>query len=196
MHLKHVKGKIMRLYAGVRMLLGVAALALGCNRSVGASTKDSPTAFDDNGKSYNLAIVGYNYTSRYIATFSVNGSGGGKIEVSSPTTGGSGSSCCASYSPDQRMVTVEWQADACLYNVRSSITKEDSDEIHSFYKEVRVPVTANFTSTPNYLEVHIYPDEKVEVVVTDRRSSPRLKLSESRADRGKFRRCPDNKEPL
>ena len=195
MHSKYAKGKIMRLYAGIGMLLAVAALALGCNRSVGASTKDSTTAIDDNGKSYNLAIVGYNYTSHYIAAFSVDGSGGGNIMVSSPTSGGSGSSCCISYAKGRKTVTVRWQADACLYNVRNSVTKEGGDEIHAYYKEVTVPVTETFATIPQFMEIHFYPDGKIEASATDNESSPRLRLSENRRDRTKYRRCPDNKEP-
>lgn len=185
----------MGLYAGIGMLLAVAALALGCNRSVGASTKDSTTAFNDNGKSYDLAILGYNYTSRYIATFSVNGNGGGNIMVSSPTSGGSGSSCCISYTHGENMVSIRWGADACVFNVRNDVTKEEGDEIHIFYKNVTVPVTESYSAVPRFMEVHFYPDGKVEAAVTDRRSSPRLSLSESRRDRTKYRRCPKNEEP-
>lgn len=188
--------KLMRFYAGFAVLLAMALLASGCNRSAATSTKDSGAYFEDSDRRYNLAIVGYNYTSRYIATFSVDGNGGGNIMVSSPTSGGSGSSCCASYSSSVKMVSVRWQADACLFTVRSNVAKEEGDEIHIFYKEMTVPVMKSFVTTPNFMEVHFYPDGKVEAAVTDNESSPRLVLSEDRRDRTKYRRCPDNKEPI
>jgi hypothetical protein len=188
--------QLMRFFAGFPVLLASVLLASGCDRSAATSTKDSGAYFGDSGKSYDLAILGYNYTSRYIATFSVNGNGGGNIMVSSPTGGGSGSSCCASYSSGVETVSVRWQADACVFNVRNDVTKEEGDEIHIFYKELRVPVTKRFVTIPKFMEVHFYPDDKVEAVVTDRRSAPRLALSEDRRDRTKYRRCPDNKEPI
>jgi hypothetical protein len=44
-----------------------------------------------------LAIVGYNYTERYIDSFHVNGQGGGNLYVSGPTAGGGSSACCVSW---------------------------------------------------------------------------------------------------
>jgi hypothetical protein len=187
--------KLMRFYAGFPVLLASVLIASGCDRSAATSTKDSGAYFGDSGESYDLAILGYNYTSRYIATFSVNGGGGGNIMVSSPTSGGSGSSCCAAYSSGAEAVSVRWQTDACVFSVPNDVTKEEGDEIHIFYKELRAPVARGFVTIPKFMEGHFYLDGKVEAAVTDSRSAPRLALSEDRRDRTKYRRCPDNKEP-
>jgi hypothetical protein len=57
----------------------------------------SPAAAKRYKKSeYGLVIIGYNYTSRYIDQFSVDGAGGGNLYVSGPSSGGGGIVCCAS----------------------------------------------------------------------------------------------------
>lgn len=186
----------MRLWVRIGVVLAIALLASGCNRSVGTSMKDSRTYLDEYDQSYNLAIVGYNYTARYIATFSVNGHRGGNIDVSSPDSGGAGSSCCVSYARGAKTVAVRWQADACVFTVVNTRTKEESDEIYIFYNTLTATVKENFTTIPKFVEIHFYPDGKVEALVTDTRSIPRMNLRENREDRTDFVRCAGNKEPL
>lgn len=180
----------------VVLLVSVIAV-LGCNRQVEARAEQvsQPSLYPE--ETVNLAILGYNYTRRYIADFSINSNGGGNIMVSTPSSGGGGTSCCAPYLPGMKAykVTVRWQADACMFHTYSVATKRTFDEIHSFYKEIKVPVKEDFVNPPKYMEVHFYPDGKVEVSVTDTRSPPRLRLSDSRQDRSEFPRCPGDKQP-
>lgn len=156
---------------------------------------DQPAEYQ--GKIVDLAIVGYNYTNRYIADFHVNSNGGGNIMASTPTSGGGGTVCCAPYIPGMKAykVTVRWQAGACMFHTYSSASKEKFDEIYPFYKEAEVPVTEAFVSLPQFMEVHFYPDGQVAVTVTDTESPPRLLLNDSRQDRSAYPRCPGDKRP-
>jgi hypothetical protein len=69
------------------------------------------------GERVNLTITGFNYTSRYIDEFSVNGQGGGNLYVSGPTSGGGGSICCVSYVKGAAAprIIVRWQSGGCMY---------------------------------------------------------------------------------
>jgi hypothetical protein len=178
-------------------LLVCVITAVGCNRPVAASAEQAAPVAEYNNKTADLAIVGYNYTNRYIADFHVNSHSGGNIMASTPTSGGGGTVCCAPYIAGIKayQVTVRWQASACMYHTYSAASKEVFDEIHPFYKEVEVPVTEAFKGEPKYMEVHFYPDGKVEVTVTDTESPPRLQLSDSRQDRSVYPRCPGDKKP-
>jgi len=44
-----------------------------------------------------LALIAYNYTDRTIASYQINGAGGGDVSLSSSTSGGSGTTCCVQY---------------------------------------------------------------------------------------------------
>ena len=84
-----------------------------------------------------LALVGYNYTDRYIDSFSVDGKGGGNINVSSENGGGGGIVCCVLYQPssEPKTVTVRWQFDACYFREASSYSNETYNTLYAFYKE-------------------------------------------------------------
>lgn len=172
-------------------------VALGCVQQVEARAEQVKRNADYGNEIINLGIVGYNYTQRYIADFSVDSNDGGNIMVSTPTSGGGGTACCAPYIPGVKSytVSVRWQAGGCMYHVYSSISKETSDQIYPFYKEIKVPVTEDFVAPPKYMEVHFYVDGRVAVTVTDTESPPRLQLSDSRQDRSTYPRCPGDKMP-
>jgi hypothetical protein len=149
------------------------------------------------GTRFSLALLGYNYTSRYIDTFSVNGQGGGNLYVSSPTSGGGGTVCCVSYVQGRPAgeVTVRWQSGGCMLRVPGGLADGSTHLAHSFFREIKVKVDPLIPSRPRNFEVHFYPDGHVEAAITDGRSSPRLVYSKSREDRSDFPRCPDEKEP-
>ena len=112
-------------------------------------------------KSYSVTAYGYNYTDTYIDSFEVNGSGGGNLEVSIPTAGGGGHTCCALVTtglPIGYKFKVKWTRD------RQRWCEQD------------VPLTKAVPPEPRYLEVHFYPDGKVEIEATQTASPPRLKL--------------------
>nr|WP_308612966.1 DUF3304 domain-containing protein [Massilia eburnea] len=166
------------------------------------ATACNANSSNDTGKlakkeKYGLTIVGYNYTSRYIDEFSVDGQGGGNLHVSGPNGGGGGLACCAAFWPavKKATVTVRWQSDACRYldSVDDDGTKHWLH--HSWYKEREVPVTVHVNGEPAYMEIHIYPDDRVEAIVTDAISEPRLKLNKEREDRTEYSRCQNDKEP-
>ena len=149
-----VKGFIW-VVVGVVMLVGV----VGC-------TKDP----------YELDVVGYDYTDRAIADFSVNGAGGGNIELSTPTAGGGKYACCVLLSRNTVtpfLVDVVYQRDAFeSYPPRKVI------EPAGQYVKVKVEVKGPIPSNPGYLEIHFYPDGHIEGAISghDGPSPPRLKL--------------------
>ena len=150
-----------------------------------------PTEREPDGmpKRYPVVAYGYNYTDTYIDSFEVNGAGGGNLEVSIPTAGGGGHTCCMTVFSGLPLGTefkIKWTRDRnswCEQTVR--LTKP-------------VPVE------PRYFEVHFYPDGHIEVEATQRASDPRLKLERfSRGERhetanvnndDKFARCKDGRK--
>jgi hypothetical protein len=146
---------------------------------------------------YSLTITGYNYTDHYIDSFSVNGAGGGNIFVSSPTSGGGGSVCCGSYYPKlkNQTVRVRWQSGGCKYFAGRGADGSDIWLIHPSFKEADALVVDVANGEPQNMEVHIYPDDKVQVQVSSEVSLPRMKLEKGREIDGDFPRCPHDKEP-
>lgn len=149
------------------------------------------------GKRLNLTLKGYNYTSRYIDEFSVNGQGGGNLYVSGPTSGGGSSVCCVSYVQGgiAHEVTVRWQSGGCMFRAGGVLADGSTHVAHSFYSELNVRVDPYIPDRPKNFEVHFFPDGHVEGAITDRTSPPRLVYSKERADRSDFPRCPGDKEP-
>lgn len=125
---------------------------------------------------YMLGIMGYNYTDRAIASFSVNGAWGANVELSTRTSGGGGTMCCVALDRDTKTpfwVDVEYKMDALeAYPPRRVI------EPAGPYKTVRVEVKGPIPPDPNYMEIHFYPDGHVEGAISgsDGPSPPRLKL--------------------
>lgn len=111
--------------------------------------------------SYSVVAYGYNYTDLYIDSFEVDGAGGGNLVVSTPTSGGGGHTCCAHVTSGLPLGTT--------FNIRWTRDRER-------WCEQDVALTAPIPIEPRYLEVHFYPDGKVEIEVTQKASPPRLKL--------------------
>lgn len=169
-------------------LFGCSKASIASPSSVIKTARDGPAT---------LALVGYNYTTNYIDSFSVDGQGGGNINLSSPNSGGGGIVCCALYQPNStpKTVTVRWQSDACYYPEPSSYSSETYETLHAFYKEKKVVVTQKSSEKPEYMEVHFYPDGSIHVIVTDEISMPLLSLQKERNGVSKFPRCPNDKKP-
>jgi hypothetical protein len=115
-----------------------------------------------------LTINGFNYTDLYIDSFTVDGQGGGNIYVSSPTSGGGGSVCCASFSAGSTLplrVKVKWTRD-----------RERWCE-----KEVLIP--GPIPASPEHLGVHFFPDGHIEAELTE--DYPEVKLQLRNVDDGR-----------
>ncbi len=141
-------------------------------------------------------LIGYNYTNSHISNYSVDGSGGGDIRLSSPTSGGGGIVCCISLpTRNPIIVRVRWQIGGCSYLMKSPITGRTRTLIHDFYREKYVEVLRPKGMRPRHLESHFYPDGSVMVLLTNNMSLPRLSLSETRPDKSQFQRCKDDKKP-
>lgn len=181
----------------VRFWLGLAMFSAVCGCSRAAVPANSVQMPPDDPVEISLALVGYNYTDRYIDSFTVDGKGGGNLAVSSFNSGGGGSVCCITYWPGLEVykVKVRWQHGACFYRVRSRTSGEVFDELHSFYKEMEVVVDGSSAKKPANFEVHFYPDGTVQAAVTDSISMPRLSLSKQREDKARYPRCPDEQKP-
>lgn len=125
------------------------------------------------GTTIDLAIVGFNYTDRDINVFSVDGAGGGNLSVSSASGWGGGSACCAPFTTGDPApeISVRWQSDACTYKTRFDKAGTEFNDIYSFYTTKRVNVSS-ISPNPKYLEVHIFPDGRVEAAITGELSGP------------------------
>jgi len=109
-----------------------------------------------------LTIVGYNYTDTYIGSFTVNGAGGGNIEVSSKTSGGGGGVCCAAIPAGAALpitIDIAWKRDGRVPWCRQSAVLDG-------------PVPAD----PQYLEVHFFPDGSIMAALSDYPAPPRMQL--------------------
>ena len=177
-------------------MLALAAVALlaACDRGAVAQPSVAGRQAETPVGAASLALTGYNYTNRYIDSFSVNGQGGGNISVSTPTSGGGGTVCCVRYLPPEK-ISVRWQTGACYFHVRSTTSNEVYDRLYSFFKEAEVTVAAGKVAHPKYMEVHFFPDGTVQAALTEIASLPRLALAQEREDRSTFPRCPNDKKP-
>lgn len=145
-----------------------------------------------------LGLVGYNYTDRHISTYSIDGADGGHINLSSPTTGGSGISCCVKFSRKNSgplKVKVRWQVDGCTYLLKDEATGRSGKVRHYYYKETVVEVQRSYRAEPAYIETHFFPNGLVQVRLTDHGSNPLLALSERRRDKSYFPQCKNDRNP-
>jgi len=114
-----------------------------------------------------LSIISYNYTGRYVHTFSVNGQWGGH---SSEEDGG-GIVCCLSFKPTSKLpftVEVEWTFGR-EEDEKGNITRPQ--EPHKATVTVNGPLPKGELSN---FEVHFMPDGSVQAYITDFKSSPFL----------------------
>ena len=187
--------------------LSVAAVMPACAKTPNAPMSE-PTAQQDATKSSpahnasaseSLLLQGYNYTDHYIASFSVNGQGGGNIFESSPTSGGSGSVCCVTWRLTSKLparIKVRWVSGYCMYSETNQYGRT-RDRRRSIWTEQDAFITEAVTSKPRALEVHFYRDGRIEAAVTEGDSPPRLRLprEENRIRPGvsqEFPRCNDD----
>jgi len=153
-----------------RVIFAASALTavLGCSRA----------------KPVSLAIEGYNYTNRYISSFTVtdedgNGSWGGDVKLSTPTAGGGGGTCCVLLDSNTKRpvrLRINWV-----------IGRIDDAAGHPIAPDVRreawVSISPPFPADPQNFEVHFYADGHVEAAITRWSSEPRVKLPEGRRER-------------
>lgn len=161
----HISYFAMRAPSKTILIAWLMVAATGCSRA----------------KPVGLAIEGYNYTNRYIASFTVtdengNGSWGGNVELSTPTAGGGKSTCCVMLDPTVAK-PVRLRIDWTLDEVDDSEGRAIAPEIR---KAAWVTVTPPFPPDPQNFEVHFYPDGHVEAAVTHWSSPPRISLPEDR----------------
>ena len=188
---KSIPQASLRLLACLVMILPLAA----CNAQ-SDTNQPAPETKPADGSRVGLTMVAYNYTDRYIDTYSVNGNGGGNVFVSNGIDGGSKRTCCVSYRVGLKKIEVDvrWQIGACTYNTYVDSAGVEHSETHSFFKEVTIFAPA-MTDNPKYFETHFYADGHVEAAITEERSDPRLILNEERDLRTPYPRCPNDKKP-
>jgi len=145
-----------------------------------------------------LSLIGYNYTDRHISDYSVSGAGGGHINLSSATSGGSGQACCVRLSRvggRTFLIKVRWQVDGCKYVERDPRTGATDEIRHFYYKEMDVNVQRMDDQNPGYIETHFYADGSIKVRLTEMASEPILSLDETRPDKSSFSRCKNDEQP-
>jgi hypothetical protein len=161
----------------------VSTVLSGCAPNSNASAPAVPeqpggTIPQSHSKRYSLAIVGYNYTDRYIDTFEVNGQGGGNLDISNDVSGGGSNVCCVSWlegSKLPRKVTIKWVAGYCMQR-RTNSAGETKDWREPLLKIADVDFSGPVPPNPKNFEVHFFPDGRIELALTESRSLPRLKL--------------------
>jgi hypothetical protein len=126
---------------------------------------------------YELEVIGYDYTDRAIADFSVNGQTGGNVFLSNETSGGGKLACCVILSKETKTpfwIDVRYRMDALeTYSPRRELEPAGN------YVTKRVEVTGLIPPKPGYLEIHFYPDNHIEAAIVgfqEGPSIPRLKL--------------------
>lgn len=115
-----------------------------------------------------LGITGYNYTNRYIDTFSVNSQGGTNL---SANTNGSGEACCIGIRPDVDLpvsIHVEWTYGAKWDFDKGIKLREAETKVSDV--QLKGPIPKN----PKIFVVHFYPDNTVEVEVSEDYPKPRV----------------------
>lgn len=163
------------------LVFGLAA----CSRDTTAQATQKTSALQsDTGamyappKSHSLTIYGYNYTNRYIDDYRVNGQGGGNIDLSTETAGGSGGACCVSWLEGSKLPTkieVMWTASYCVQR-RTNSAGETRDWRKPILHVAELDFNGPVPKNPKYFEVHFYKDGQIELAMTEQSSWPRLKL--------------------
>ena len=116
-------------------------------------------------KPVTLSLIAYNYTGRYIDSYSVDGQGGGNAYE---TTAGVRVVCCLSFRPDSKLpftVKVEWvfgrEEDA-----QRRVTRPQEK------RSATATVYGPIPKEPSEFETHFLPDGSVRVFITEMRSDP------------------------
>ena len=149
-------------------------------QAVVPSAKSAESIYPDNivPKTHSLAIVGYNYTDRYMDSFFVNGQGAGNLDISTPTAGGGSSMCCINWRDGSKLpkkINVQWVAAYCMQR-RTNSDGETKDWREPLWKSADVDLNGPVPANPQNLEVHFYPDGHIELAMTEGDSPPRLTL--------------------
>lgn len=147
------------------VLLGALSVLAGCKKpktdenpggQAGQAAETPPSL-----EPISLEINGFNYTDLYIDNFSVNGNSGGNLYVSSPTSGGGGSTCCASWFRNMTVpmrLEITWTRDRKRWCTK---------EVHT---------TGPTPAHPHHLAVHFFPDGHIEAGLSEDLPEPKLRL--------------------
>lgn len=104
-----------------------------------------------------VTLIGYNYTERPIGWFSVDDAGGSNV-FAREKSGGGKMTCCLDIEVGKE-VHVRW---VYSYTKKQYMAGAREDE---FEARARIPPPDSERSS--YLEVHFYPDNHVELALTD-----------------------------
>lgn len=178
---EHQLSNAMRLLVYAMLISLSSALLLGCAQTEAPGDDGPPLPM---GETQSLLIQGYNYTDDVIESFTVNGQGGGRLYVSGPHSGGGGSVCCVSYRPGTPLpikLKVRWVGGYCLESETSKYGRTSTYK-KGLWREADALAVDLSNGKPRALEVHIYPDGRVEAAISQGHSAPRLVLPDN--DRG------------
>ena len=111
--------------------------------------------------SYGVCLQAFNHTERGISNYSVNGEWGGNSPPKEPGDeyGGGGKFSCG-ITIEVGDVKVKWNY---ARKTREAIERGDPPETH----EVTVPMPEAESNHSRYFQVHIFPDNHVELKLTD-----------------------------
>lgn len=155
-----------RMLFRILVLASLAVAIIGCSQA----------------KPIGLAILGYNYTNRFVVDYTVtdekgDAAWGGDVLLSTPTSGGGRSTCCVMLDPDNRRpvrLRIDWTFDRIDDANGRTIAP-------AVKKSAWVTVNPPYPEDAHNFEVHFYPDGHVEAMVTRWASPPRITLPGDRS---------------
>lgn len=170
------------------VIIIIIIIAAGIINPSFAQSEEYSVPENESGTHYMLGILGFNYTDEYINSFSINGQGGGNIQLSSPTSGGGGTVCCVLLSKKSKWpmhVLVRWQSGGCR------VYDKDRRYGHNqhYYKEATIEVERGTSAHPSDIAVHFFKNGTVRVILSDGWEPPLLLLPQNRATEKKFPEC-------
>lgn len=156
------------------------ALLVACSGQASDTKRASPAKAYQPVKYHRLALIGYNYTDRYIDSFTVNGQGGGNLSISTPTSGGGSMMCCVGWMEGSELpkkITVKWVGSYCTQRLFGREGPDDYQDLRqSIWKTADIQFNGPVPRDPENFEVHFYPDGTIEAAMTRGYSPPRLQL--------------------
>lgn len=134
-------------------------------------------------KPVGLEIDSYNYTSRYIDSFTVtdengNGAWGGDVALSDDEAGGGKSTCCVMLDKNEKKsvrLRIDWSITDIVDSQGKVIAPAEQ-------RQAWVTISPPFPENPQEFDVHFYPDGHVEAAVTEWGEPPRIKLPKNRKE--------------
>lgn len=161
-----------------RAVVQAAVLGLCGQQGCVQALQTATTQLETNriGEPVGLLIQGFNYTDDDIDNFTVNGQGGGNVHLSGPDTAGGGGVCCISYRPGSAhpiKLKIRWVGGYCMQYEISKYGRVDAYP-KGLWREADALAVDLSNGKPRALDVHFYPNGRVEAAISDGNAPVRM----------------------